>query len=158
MGLIAKIIDSFTGDDNGPAAKIEIYKNDNINSRIFLPPGVDARPLDGDIGFSQDSEDTEGGKDLSGFNDPKNKPISKKGELRIYSRNSDGETQAEIYLKAGGLMEIKNQVQALSALINELFTEIKAITTTGSPASHTISTATKQKFTDLNTKFDELFG
>lgn len=106
MGLIAKIIDSFTGDDNGPAAKIEIYKNDNINSRIFLPPGVDARPLDGDIGFSQDSEDTEGAMDVLGFNDPKNEPVAKKGEFKIYSRDSSGNIKASIHLKADGSIEI----------------------------------------------------
>lgn len=157
MGLIAKIIGSFT--NNGElSAKVEIYKNDNATARIFNPPGVDSRPLDGDFCFTEDTEDTEGGKDVLGFIDPNNEPVAEKGEFRAISRNAAGEIQAEIYIKKTGLTELENQVHKLSVLIGELFTEIKAITTTGSPASHTISEASKLKFTALNEKFDLLIG
>ena len=64
MGLIARVIDSSTGEDGEPTAKVEIYQDDNANGRIFNPPGIDSRPLDDDICFTQDSEDTEGGKDV----------------------------------------------------------------------------------------------
>jgi hypothetical protein len=106
MGLIAKIIDSFTGKDNEPAAKAELHKNDNADSRIFLPPGVDSKPLNNDICFTEDSEDTEGGKDILGFNDPKNPPVSEKGEYRAYSRDSSGNIKAFHHLKKDGEIEI----------------------------------------------------
>lgn len=103
MGLIAKIIDSFTGSDGEPSAKVEVYKDDNATARVFNPPGVDARPLDGDACYIEDSQDTEGGKDVLGFI---NEPVSGKGEIRIVSRDSSGNAKASIYVKSDGSIEI----------------------------------------------------
>ena len=110
MGLIARILDSFKGDDGEPAAKVEVYKGDNITARIFNPPGVDARPLDQDICFTEDSEDTEGGKDILGFIDQKNEPVAEKGEHRTYARDADGVIVAIIHLKKNGSVEITGLV------------------------------------------------
>lgn len=158
MGLVARIIDSFTGDGGELSAKVEMYQNDNATARILNPPGVDARPLDDDFCFTEDSEDTEGGKDILGFIDPENEPVSEKGEFRVYSRIASGEIQAEIYIKKTGLTELENKVFKLSDLIGELFTEIKDITTTGSPTVHTVSAASKVKLTLLENKFKLLIG
>lgn len=158
MGVGAEVKGSSTNDNGEPEAKIEIYLNDNATARIFNPPGVDSRPLDGDFCFVEDSENTEGGKDVLGFIDPENEPVAEKGEFRVYSRKADGGIQAEIYIKKTGLIEMENQVHKLSVLIGELFTEIKAIITTGSPTSHVISAATKIKMDLLKTKFDALIG
>ena len=157
MGLIARILDSFT-KDGSPEAKVEIYKDDNANAKIFNPPGVDARPLDNDICFTADSEDTEGGKDILGFIDPLNSPASEKGEFRAYSRNSLGIKQAELELKKTGLIEMKNQLHQFSVLIGELFTEVRDITTFGSPTAHQLTAASKVKLTVLENKFKQLFG
>lgn len=105
MGLIARILDSFKGEDGEPSAKVEIYKGDNATARIFNPPGVDARPLDQDICFTEDSEDTEGGKDILGFIDPKNEPVAEKGEYRAYARDEDGNTVATFHLKKDGQVD-----------------------------------------------------
>ncbi len=102
MGLIARILDSFKGDENEPAAKVEVFKNDNLDARIFNPPGVDAGPIDGDVCFTEDSEDTEGGKDILGFIDPKNEPVAEKGEYRVYSRDSNGDIAASFHMKSDG--------------------------------------------------------
>lgn len=107
MGLIARILDSFKGDDGEPSAKVEVYKGDNITARIFNPPGVDARPLDQDICFTEDSEDTEGGKDILGFIDQKNEPVAEKGENRTYARDADGVVVGFIYLKKDGTLQIE---------------------------------------------------
>lgn len=113
MGLIARILDSFTGNSGEPAAKVEIYKGDNATAKVFNPPGVDARPLDGDYGFSQDSEDTEGGKDVLGFIDPKNAPVSEKGENRFYSRDSSGTIVAIVYLDKTGKIIVEGPGEAI---------------------------------------------
>lgn len=105
MGLIAKIIDSFTRG-SVPSAKIELYKNDNANSRIYNPPGIDARPVDGDYCFSEISEDTEGGKDVLGFIDPNNAPVSEKGEIKINSRDTGGNIVSSQHLKNDGQVQI----------------------------------------------------
>lgn len=157
MGLISRILDSFT-KDGVPSAKVEIFKGDNANARIFNPPGIDARPLDDDICFTEVSEDTEGGKDVLGFIDPKNAPVSGKGEFRPYSRDSAGDKQAQLELKKDGLIEMKNQLQQFSLLLGELFTEIRDITTFGSPTLHQMSADSKAKFTTLENKFKQLFG
>ncbi len=157
MGLIAKIIDSFTNNGES-SAKVELYKNDNANARIFNPPGVDSRPLDGDFCFTEDSEDTEGGKDVLGFIDPKNEPVAEKGEFRAYSRNAAGEIQAEIYVKKTGLIELENQVHKLSGLIADLFTELRGMTTVGSSTAQAIDPATQTRLTALENKFLLLFG
>ncbi len=107
MGLIAKLLDSFVGNSGEPAAKVEIYQNDNANARIFNPPGVDSRPLDNDDCFTEDSEDTEGGKDILGFIDPNNDPVAEKGENRFYSRDDSGIIIAVIYLKKDGKIIIE---------------------------------------------------
>lgn len=104
MGLIAKILDSFTGSDGEPSAKVEVYKDDNATARVFNPPGVDARPIDGDACYIEDSQDTEGGKDVLGFI---NDPVSGKGEIRIVSRDSGGNVKASIHVKADGSIEIE---------------------------------------------------
>lgn len=109
MGLNAKIIDSSTNNGE-PSAKVELYKNDNANARIFNPPGVDARPLDGDSCFTENSEDTEGGKDILGFIDPKNEPVAEKGEHRIYARDADGNIVATMHLKKNGIAELNGNV------------------------------------------------
>ena len=67
---------------------------------------MDARPLDGDFCFTEDSEDTEGGKDILGFIDPENEPVSEKGEYKVYSRDSTGAIKAFIHLKNDGSIEI----------------------------------------------------
>lgn len=106
MGLIAKILDSFTGNDGEPAAKVEIYKDDNATARVFNPPGMDARPLDGDACYIEDSQDTEGGKDALGFIDPLNQPISGKGENKVYARDAVGNIVASMHLKNDGKIQI----------------------------------------------------
>ena len=145
MGLIARILDSFTGKDNEPAATVERYKGDNATARIFNPPGVDARPLDGDIGFSEDSEDTEGGKDVLGFIDPLNVSISDKGEFRAYARNAAGIVVGSFYIDKTGLTKIVNELISvgIGTAMDELVTEIQNLTTFGSPVSHKLTDASK---------------
>jgi len=105
MGIISKVLNSFIRD-SVLSALIEIYKGDNANVRIFNPPGIDSRPIDGDYGFAIESGSTEGGKDLVGFLDSNNIPISDKGEVRIYSRDSGGNIVALIHVKKDGIIEI----------------------------------------------------
>ncbi|MCK5613151.1 hypothetical protein KAR91_65360 [Candidatus Pacearchaeota archaeon] len=158
MGLRAKVIDILTGDENEIIAKIELYKDDNTNSTVFDSPGVDAKPLDNDWCFAENSENSEGGKDVLGFLDLKNAPIAEKGEHRTYSRNAAGETKNEIYQKKDGLVEIKNQVQTLSLLVAELFNELRLITTAGTAAAQAVDAATKTRLTTLENKYLQLFG
>ena len=69
-----------------------------------------------------------------------------------------GANPALIVWKTNGLIDILNQVQQLSLLISELFTEIRDITTFGSPTLHQISAASKTKLTTLENKFKQLIG
>lgn len=121
MGLIARILDSFK--KNGAlTGKIELYQGDNADAEIYNPPGVDARPLDDDICFSQDSENTDGGKAVTGFIDPKNEPVADKGEHRTYSRDEDGNIVAIFHLKKDGTLQIdlnKDFIQNIKGDVNQ---------------------------------------
>lgn len=145
MGLIARILDSFKGKDGEPSAKVAIFKGDNITARIFNPPGVDARPLDDDICFTEDSEDTEGGKDILGFIDPKNEPVAEKGEYRVYTRDSDGNIVGSIHIDKTGLTKIVNELISIGigTAMDELVTEIQNLTTFGSPTFHKVTDSSK---------------
>lgn len=127
MGLIARILDSFK-KDGAPGAKVEMFKNDNANARIFNPPGVDSRPLDKDICFTEDSEDTQGGKDILGFIDPKNEPVSEKGEFRAYARDADGNIVGILYLKKDGSAVIVSDADnaVRYSKLEEAFNQLKS--------------------------------
>lgn len=143
MGLKAKILDSFIGNDGEPSAKVEIYKGDNATARIFNPPGVDARPLDGDACYSVDSQDSEGGKDVLGFI---NDPGSEKGEVKVFSRSGPGTLIAELYLDKTGKISMiapsnvevdTDVIAALVSLVNH-----HHIDSWGKPTSKPIPTGT----------------
>jgi phage gp45-like len=77
------------------------------------------------------------------------------GNREIYSQ-SGGAKKARIKLNSGGLILFANDVEDLKALMTQMITEIKAIITTGSPTTQTISAASQTKFDTLQSRFDTL--
>jgi len=84
-------------------------------------------------------------------------PESDEGEEEIYSSVS-GVKKARVKTKNDGLIAIANDLHELKDLMGELFTEIKAITTFGSPTSHQVTAASKLALDAVETKFNALFG
>ena len=111
MGVIARIIDSYF-DLGALVCKIQSYANDNSNARVFSPSGVDSRPLDDDVCYTEDSRDIIGGKDILGYADPSNEPVSEKGECRIYARDTEGLIVGSLHLKNDGKLEININADA----------------------------------------------
>lgn len=145
MGLmvaIAKVISSSIVD-TFRVAKMEIYPNYSKQARAFFPPGVDSVPIDGnDQGLTIEV----GTSGKTAFIGTHPVPVAEKGEIRIYSRDEDGNLKASVYCKNNGDIEVvakdsgkvrvQNDSESLKTLMNDLITQIKAITTTA-PASVT---------------------
>lgn len=76
----------------------EIYDGYDISSNQISPPGIDACPLPDDQGVLI-TLDTSGKSVRVGvYPDPKSEP----GEVRFYSRDSDGNQKAELWIKNDG--------------------------------------------------------
>lgn len=157
--MIGKILSNLTRKKKitEPISKIEIRKNETVFATRFSSINEDSLPLPTDNILVISLEQI-GKKCCIGFIDPKNETSVNEGEKRIYSRDSGGGIQAEIYLKDSGLLEIQNQVQVLSALIEELFIELKTMTTTGGPTNQAIDATTQARLDLLLAKYQQLFG
>jgi len=76
------------------------------------------------------------------------------GETKVYSTDADGSETGSMLLKPNGKLGYKNVSlsEDLKTLLTDLISEIKAITTTGSPTLHTVSPASKVLLTAINTR------
>lgn len=76
------------------------------------------------------------------------------GETKVYSTDADGAETGSMLLKPNGKLGYKNisLSEDLKTLLSDLITEIKAITTTGSPTFHTVSPASQALLTTINTR------
>jgi len=98
MGMIGKILRSFIEDDIREVVT-EIYEGFPKTSRQILPPGIDSAPLPDDQGVIISIDGTEGKTVQIGvYTDPS----VQAGEIRIYSRDSDGAIKAELHLRPDG--------------------------------------------------------
>lgn len=161
MGLkvaIAKVISSAI-TETFRIAKAEIYPNYSKEARVFYPPGVDSVPVDGkDQGLTIEV----GTSGKTAFVGVSPVPIAEVGEIRIYSRDEDGNLKASVHCKKngdieivsdGGKIAIDNNAEKLKVLMNDLITQIKAITTTA-PAS--ISAGSQSALAAVSARFDAL--
>ena len=76
------------------------------------------------------------------------------GETKVYSTDGDGAETGSMSLKTNGKLGYKNVnlSEDLKTLLSDLITEIKAITTTGSPTLHTVSPASQVALTAVNVR------
>lgn len=74
------------------------------------------------------------------------------GETKVYSTDADGAETGKMLLKVNGKLGYKNEAltEDLKTLLSDLITQIKAITTTGSPTLHTVSPASQAALTTIN--------
>lgn len=107
MGL-GRLLSFIRGSRNG--AKLSDVKLDpgggpNVTAEHFSAPGDDAHPLPGDyvVGVSIQRS---GGSAVVGYMDPKNDQKAAAGEKRIYARDGDGKSVAEMWLKNDGSIEV----------------------------------------------------
>ena len=142
--------------------KVEIYPKYSKQARSIFPPGIDAAPVDGEDQGLIIEVGTDG---KTAFIGTFPVAIAAKGEIRVYSRDSDGNLKASVHCKNngdievvsdGGKIAIDNDAETLKNLINDLITEIKAIVTVGSPTTQTLSAGSKTLFTTLNGRFNDL--
>ena len=81
------------------------------------------------------------------------------GETKLYSTDSAGSTRkALIHLKADGKIDIKNDTEGLKSVLSDLIDEIKNLQTFGSPANHTVDTASQTALTAIKTRLGTLLS
>jgi len=78
------------------------------------------------------------------------------GEMEIYS-SAGGVKMAKVKCTAAGLVDISNNLTTIKLLLTDLFTELKSISTAGSPVAHVVDAATIARLTALEAKFSLLF-
>jgi hypothetical protein len=104
MGFLSSVVEFLRTSDQGtptPEVKCDSGDGDPVTAGHFAPPGVDARPLPGDVAYLGDDLGA-GNAQAVGYQDPTNAGVAGAGEHRIYSRAGDGSIVAELWLKADG--------------------------------------------------------
>lgn len=97
--------------DNG--ARVSDVKFDpgggnNITSEHFSDPGDDSYPMPGiDYAIAVDAQ-RKGSAAIVGYADPTNIPKALIGDKRIYARDVNGDSVAEVWLKSDGSIVISN--------------------------------------------------
>jgi hypothetical protein len=108
VGKVLSVSRVADGDVLLTEIKVDLGNGDNRRPRsVWLPPGYDGNPLPGDFALMART-DTSGRLECFGFIDPKNVDLTKPGEARVYSRDSEGTTVAEAHLKDDGTISLFN--------------------------------------------------
>ena len=102
MGMIGKVIQSLIKNALREI-QTEIYPSYIKSSRQVLPPGIDAVPIEGDQGIILILDESMGKTVAIGvYPDPQ----AESGEVRIFSRDDDGNLQAYSLHKKDGVLEL----------------------------------------------------
>jgi len=112
LGLIGRVLSFVRTSRN--AAQVADVKMDpggggvNVTAEHFAPPGDDAFPLGTDYVYAG-ATPQRGRVAAVGYIDPLNAPKARRGEKRIYSRDSAGAVVADHWLKADGSVVTENE-------------------------------------------------
>jgi hypothetical protein len=117
VGFLATVIEFLRSSDQGtptPEGKFERGGDDPVTAFHFAPPGTDAHPLPGDVGYLGDDLGA-GNAQALGYQDPKNAGVAGPGEHRTYARAADGSIVGELWLKADGSILARSVLAGSSA-------------------------------------------
>jgi hypothetical protein len=104
MGLISKVVEAAI--DTYLLVTSEIYPDYSRESRAIFPPGFEGWPITDDLGLVVEV----GGSGKTGFLGvfPAASGGLEAGEVRIYSRDGDGNIKAFVICKADGTIRLEN--------------------------------------------------
>jgi hypothetical protein len=164
MGFIGKAIKHYI-EDSVREVTTELYDNYNKTSILCSPAGIETLPILGDPSIPNDDKydqlilstiDDAGHTAIIGV---VSKATIQEGELKLFSRDpKTGIINSEIYLRADKLLVIKNDVENLKLIMNDLIKEIKAMKTFGSPSNHTVDPATQALLDAVDARINALLG
>lgn len=83
-------------------------------------------------------------------------PPSNPGATKLYGTDADGAEKVSAIFDSDGKMGIKNASEQFAKLIDDLITELKTITTFGSPTNHTLSPSNVANLAVISTRFKSL--
>jgi hypothetical protein len=127
MGLVGRIVKSII-KNNLREIQQEQYENSFKNPRQVLPPGIDSVPIENDQGVMIILGSMGKGAHLGVYPDPQ----AAVGEIRIYSRDKNGNLKGQLWIKNDGVIEINGNSDFavaytdLNAGIQQMGTDINA--------------------------------
>lgn len=116
MGFVAKIVSfarELVAGEQAPECRVDLDGGDSMTAHHFAPPGVDAVPLPGDVGYLGDDLG-KGRAQLVGYQDPVSPGVAAPGEVRLYSRAGPGVMAVEVWLKGDGTLVARNLLGELA--------------------------------------------
>ncbi len=157
INLIKQGFLSIAGKDNGEFPLGQASYNDTDSDFVRLSTyGICANPPKDSHVLLFNSRASESNK-FGIVNDFTNrKKDLEEGEVALYN----SKTKTIIILKEDGSIGIRNGKTSIEidTLIDDLFTELKTITTAGSPVAQAVDAATGVRMDTLKEKFKQLFG
>lgn len=156
MGKIAIITKARLEQSQGAPGKsllVDIDGHGIDNAEFYQIPGIYNRPQDEIRGLVFDCN---GNNIVVAAHDYNFDESIEKGETLIYSYDSAGAVVGSLLIDENGKMKIANASQDLKTLIDSLIDAIKAIITTGSPTTHTVSSASQTALDNIKTNFAAL--
>lgn len=160
MAALAKLKNALfrkSQDAPGKSMSVDLQTiGDNADdAELYFLPGFFSRPHDGETGVIID---VQGLNICIATHNYKLDINFDKGEGNIFSYDADGIILSRVKCDKNGKIVVKNQTEDLKTLINDLINEIKNIVTTGSPTTHTVSTASKALLDTMDSRFNTLLG
>ena len=132
--ILSNVISSITNS----VRTVKMLCRGNFDVRTaqeITPFGIDSNPIKGMKAIYGTTENNNQGVVLGYVNE---NLIARPGESRMFSVDSDGNLQAQFYLKGNGLISIGNQNKDLYTLLNNILQHIQELTvTTGTGPSGT---------------------
>lgn len=83
-------------------------------------------------------------------------PPENEGACKVYSTDADGVEKSALTLDSDGKASFKNDSDDLAKCIDDLISELKAITTYGSPTNHSLSASNVANLTTIANRFKSL--
>lgn len=108
MGLVGTVIEVLRTMIEGiPITDVKLDEggDDNTTAELYQPSGSDSNPLPDDLIIAMRVP----GKDrfvVVGYLDPVNEPTTEPGEVRLYSRDADGNVVATVRLNIDGFVNL----------------------------------------------------
>ena len=106
MGRIGEIVSTERDAAGVLTVRVDPGGGGVVTADHFAPAGDDSRPLPGDFAALEESAGA-GAEQAVGYSDAA-PGVAEEGEVRKYSRNSDGEVVAVLWLKRDGSLELES--------------------------------------------------
>ena len=117
LGKLLSFVRRTKNDAKISDVKLDPGGGPNVTAEHFSSPGDDSQPLPGDYVITTPVKRS-GGWAVAGYLDPANEQKAQAGDKRIYARDENGATVAEVWLKNDSSMVVENANASVSIAAN----------------------------------------